>query len=1109
MDPRSSKAVTEEILLEREGEMIACRRWCARGASNNTHGRDYFGLALSGGGIRSATFNLGILQSLAAHKLLPCIDYLSTVSGGGYIGTWLHAVIRRYCGGQPAGAEALLSPKLHPKPGPPDEDPISFLRKYSSYLAPDMSLLGPDFWVIGVIWLRNMLLNQLILIPLLAGISLLALGIGFGTVRPSSTLGGLAVLLVSALAVIIAAGLAGKEVRGGSEETRCIEHPKYEGEPQGRGAKSALWCAGCALLSAFLLATNTAVFGWLPPWLLLSIFGGFGTLALFFLQLFGGFRECYKTRHKTQGWHWLVIFPIVAGAVTAGLLYGCLIWIAHWSGSWSLGWAEVAWGPPLIMLVWLAGAGLHIGLMGADFPDYGRESLARIGAFLSIAAAGWALLYTVGIFGPFWLSALIINYGKTAASAGVAWIAASAGGVFSAKSANTVGTKNSGSSSAKDTALEWIARLGPPVFMTGFLLLISFGVHMLIHSYAPNQGCNGCLASAAEDVSLELQVTHAQEKLNLNYQAHDNRLPDWLNWLPNVKDHYWVVLDPERNEQLFPTLAIFAGIAAVMVGLLPFRFNINEFSMQHLYKNRLVRCYLGASRGKSREPSRLTGFDACDDFPLAYLVPDPNAVKDCPGIHLDTFQPYHGPYPIISGTLNLKRGTELAKQEREGTGFIFTPLFCGFDSPESQEDEKAVAKGHVSRGGYIPTVGYGYPAGPDIGTAMGISGAAASPNHGYHTSTAVAFLLTIFDVRLGWWLGNPRRGAPSKNPGPRYSLFWLFSELFSQTDQRSAYYNISDGGHFENLGLYELVRRRCRYIIVGDGEQDQALTFESLGGAVRKCRADFGVEIDIDPSRIHNLKNGYSHVHCVVGRIAYPDAPAGTLLYLKASLTGDEPEDITQFHSVHDDFPHQTTANQFFTESQFESYRRLGQHVADTAFRSIVTDSQTADSIPNIFECLYQQWYPPSDASEGASSRHAEAYSALMKRLSDDPDLAYFDAQIIRQPQGAVAAAPRLPVGREAEIKRKAFFFCLDLIQLMENIWQDLRLYDKDERDSPRNAGWICIFQYWAGQDLFQSTWKQASYTFNPLFHQFFEWVGRQASSGLSHKDAPCGPLPD
>jgi hypothetical protein len=145
----------------------------------------------------------------------------------------------------------------------------------------------------------------------------------------------------------------------------------------------------------------------------------------------------------------------------------------------------------------------------------------------------------------------------------------------------------------------------------------------------------------------------------------------------------------------------------------------------------------------------------------------------------------------------------------------------------------------------------------------------------------------------------------------------------SSISSDKAYVNVSDGGHFENLGIYELVRRRCRYIVACDGEQDGGLKFEGLAGAIRKCRTDFGVGIDIDTDRIR-LKNGFSQAHCVVGRIKYPhdDRPA-YLLCLKSSLTGNEDTDVLQYRSTHPEFPHQSTADQWFDESQFATGSRV------------------------------------------------------------------------------------------------------------------------------------------------------------------------------------------
>ena len=175
------------------------------------------------------------------------------------------------------------------------------------------------------------------------------------------------------------------------------------------------------------------------------------------------------------------------------------------------------------------------------------------------------------------------------------------------------------------------------------------------------------------------------------------------------------------------------------------------------------------------------------------------------------------------------------------------------------------------------------------------------------------------------------------------------------TDDTSKYVYLSDGGHFDNMGLYELVRRRCYRIVICDAEEDEKYVFEGLGMAIRKCRIDFGVEITLDDMEHlrHNLKTGDCKAHFATGTIRYPETPEkpeqlGKILYIKSSLTGSvkwpkdppttpptfevlpsEPVDILNYKLQHESFPHDTTANQWFTESQFESYRRLGQHVAE------------------------------------------------------------------------------------------------------------------------------------------------------------------------------------
>jgi hypothetical protein len=380
--------------------------------------------------------------------------------------------------------------------------------------------------------------------------------------------------------------------------------------------------------------------------------------------------------------------------------------------------------------------------------------------------------------------------------------------------------------------------------------------------------------------------------------------------------------------------------------------------MHLLYRNRLARCYLGASHQSEkheRNPNPFTGFDRDDDILLADFAQDaPDEEK------------YVGPYPVLNATLNVTHGKRLAWQERKAESFVFTPSYCGYDVKPDWQPRLKGKKKPLEDAGYRPTWEYLYseeercPGGPYVGTAMGISGAAFSPNMGYHSNSALAFLMTVFNLRLGWWAGNPRHQGgrwtgnphyklswrttvpPWKRRGPGLGILYLLLELFGSTDDERGYVYLSDGGHFENLGIYELVRRRCKVILACDASEDREYKFEALGNAIRKCRDDFGVDIDINVDNLRaKSKSGQSgdddirksNQHCAVGIISYDKvwagAKPGILICIKASLTGDEPTDVLEYKNSHTDFPHDSTADQWFSESQFESYRELGQHVIE------------------------------------------------------------------------------------------------------------------------------------------------------------------------------------
>jgi hypothetical protein len=205
---------------------------------------------------------------------------------------------------------------------------------------------------------------------------------------------------------------------------------------------------------------------------------------------------------------------------------------------------------------------------------------------------------------------------------------------------------------------------------------------------------------------------------------------------------------------------------------------------------------------------------------------------------------------------------------------------------------------------------------------------------GYHTSAALSALMSVFNVRLGRWCGNPRHPKAWRKASPRFGGLALLKEVFGQLNSRASFLNISDGGHFENLGIYELVRRRCHVVVAVDAGCDPDAQFEDLANAVRKCWTDFGTRIEIDLAALrHQGTTKRSQSHFAVGCIRYQNAPQpGVLIYIKATLTGDESSDVKEYAAAHSRFPNESTGDQFFDENQFESYRELGRHIGLRVF---------------------------------------------------------------------------------------------------------------------------------------------------------------------------------
>jgi hypothetical protein len=201
---------------------------------------------------------------------------------------------------------------------------------------------------------------------------------------------------------------------------------------------------------------------------------------------------------------------------------------------------------------------------------------------------------------------------------------------------------------------------------------------------------------------------------------------------------------------------------------------------------------------------------------------------------------------------------------------------------------------------------------------------------GCNSSPLVSFTMMLFNARLGAWLGNPGPAGRDtwRLDGPRFAVAPVVREMLGLTDDQSPFSYLSDGGHFENLALYEMVLRRCRSIVVLDGGCDPGFTYEDLGNALRKIRIDLGVPIEFVDASLRALVARESRA--AVARIRYSAADDGGedgwLLYLKPMIRGDEAPDVRSYAAANPTFPHQSTSNQWFNESQTESYRMLGQH---------------------------------------------------------------------------------------------------------------------------------------------------------------------------------------
>lgn len=372
---------------------------------------------------------------------------------------------------------------------------------------------------------------------------------------------------------------------------------------------------------------------------------------------------------------------------------------------------------------------------------------------------------------------------------------------------------------------------------------------------------------------------------------------------------------------------IYAVLAAsLLLGTLA---DLNALSSHTVYRDRLMEAFL-PGRAAVRENQWRPATEA-----------------DCAALDGMCSRNTIGPYHLINATVITVDSAQSRLRGRGGDSFVLSPLFCGSEATGWKQ---------------TPTW---LPNGITLPTAMAISGAAnpqtgtagtGAPGSGLTRSRGVSMFMALLNLRLGYWAANPNPQYPVRwqRWPPNFLYPGLVQGLFGASlSETQPFIELSDGGHFENLGIYELVRREVDVIIVSDGGAAANRSFSDLASAIERVRADFGVAITFsDPARdLSGLlplaagddpttaKFGLAKRGYAIGKIAYP-TKEGVLVYLKAVMTPGLSADILSYKAEHPSFPDQSTAKRLFDESQFEAYRELGYHVTTAMLNAEPTRNQ-------------------------------------------------------------------------------------------------------------------------------------------------------------------------
>jgi hypothetical protein len=878
------------------------------------------GLALSGGGIRSSAIGLGVLQALNHHDLIKRVDYLSTVSGGGYVGSSLTATLTR-SGHFVFGNRSADGPKLAKEIS--DTPAVGHIRNYSNYLVP----AGVRDLITGIaIVVRGLVANLGLTLPAVlcvaaitvlsnAARSSLYVANFFGLSVEDDQLFGPLAWLGSAPGFILAGVAAALLMLSAGGVYRLVFMVARR--------EFFLYSAGLALAMGFICA--------IARYLSVDHFGLTLAAVLLGLILFFAWailrsvlpitRGEFRGYPPTIGATYLVLLAAICFFEFQPFMIAQMFDIAEANANQSGGivaGVAIKWVQSLAAITAPVAAAVTVFrqqfadlLKGAGASDLTSRLLAHV-AKAAVLVAGLAVPLLI------WVGYLYLCY----------W------GIADDKVLED-------RSRQYQMADEWGRAAVRP--MPGRLARAKDSARLDPSSRTPSAEIGGS-NQTGNDTRTETRARAKNEPRSLSAKKDVtpvSHIPSWLfsiaPWRASTDvetsadEFQWVKYRFGNNVNL--RMAGLYLVAAIILFALSWILGPNANSLHRLYRDRLSKaflfnpCYYADGEPARNEPSLDQGRDflPLDEEKLSHLLHP--TVDEADGPAQVIAKALASPYHIVNAALNIQGSDFANRRGRNADFFMFSPLRVGSEAT-----------------GYARTCAFEKVApGLDLATAMAISGAAASSNMGSGSIKSLTPTLALLNVRLGYWLKNPRYVDSKDRPQHHSTPLFLWSEISGRLYENADAVYLTDGGHIENLGVYELLRRRCRVIIAVDAEADAPMNFSALVTLQRYARIDLGIIIDLPWTPIRNATREWMNCnagkplgeplrssagpHVAIGRIDYGGEETGYLVYIKSSLSGDENDYIRDYARRNDTFPHETTGDQFFSEEQFEVYRALGFHM--------------------------------------------------------------------------------------------------------------------------------------------------------------------------------------